>query len=131
MKNLLKYIAIAGVALAAASCEREPLTTHTDEGGVNLAFDLSSVSRAVNAGDFTPDELKVRIYRPEGADSALIRRYTAFEEIPTPLYLVEGDYSIKVEAGDKNNAAFVEEDETARRQKLCYEGWKPFSVAGP
>lgn len=129
MKHLLKYIAIAGVALAAASCEREPLTSNTDEGGVNLAFDLSSVSRAVNAGDFTPEQLKVRIYRPEGADSALIRRYTAFEEIPTPLYLVAGAYSVKVEAGDKNNVAFVEEDETARRQKLCYEGWKPFSVA--
>lgn len=130
MKNLLKYIAIAGVALVAASCEREPLTSHADEGGVNLAFDLSSVSRAVNAGDFTPEQLKVRIYRPEGtADSALIRRYTSFEEIPTPLYLVEGDYSIKVEAGDKNNVAFTEEDETLRRQKLCYEGWKSFAVA--
>lgn len=129
MKNLLKYIAIAGVALMAASCEREPLTSHADEGGVNLAFDLSSVSRAVNAGDFTPEQLKVRIYRPEGADSALIRRYTSFDEIPTPLYLVEGDYSIKVEAGDKNMVAFTEEDETLRRQKLCYEGWKSFAVA--
>lgn len=119
---------LAGVVILTASCEREPLTDEGGEGAVHLAIDLSAETRAVNQSDFTPDPLKVRIYRPEGTDSALIRRYTKMEEIPDPLYLVKGDYSVKVEAGDKENVAFVEEDATARRLKLCYEGWMPFKV---
>ncbi len=129
MKNLLKYMLLAGVVILTASCEREPLTDEGGEGAVNLAIDLSAETRAVNQSDFTPDPLKVRIYRPEGTDSALIRRYTKMEEIPNPLYLVAGNYSVKVEAGDKENVAFVEADEAARKLKLCYEGWNPFTVA--
>ena len=107
MKNWLKYMILAGVAFVAAACEQEPLTEGADKGGVHFAFDLNA-SRAA-AEEFTPEQLKVRIYRPEGADSALIRRYTAMEEIPTPLYLISGDYSVKVEAGDRMRTAFVEE----------------------
>ncbi|MBR5850364.1 MAG: PCMD domain-containing protein [Alistipes sp.] len=127
MKNWLKYMILAGVAFVAAACEQEPLTEGADKGGVHFAFDLNA-SRAA-AEEFTPEQLKVRIYRPEGADSALIRRYTAMEEIPTPLYLISGDYSVKVEAGDRMRTAFVEEDELLRKQKLCYEGWAAFRVA--
>lgn len=131
MKQILKYMLFAGVAMMAASCEREPLMREGGEGAVNFSIDYSAATRAaVNESDFTPDPIKVRIYRPEGsADSALIRRYTALDEIPDPLYLVSGDYSIKVEAGDKNNTAFIEDDADARKLKLCYEGWKSFTVS--
>lgn len=129
MKQILKYMLFAGVAMMAASCEREPLAGIGGEGAVNFSIDYSAATRAVNESDFTPDPVKVRIYRPEGdTDSALIRRYTALDEIPEPLYLVSGNYSIKVEAGDKENVAFVEDDAAARKLKLCYEGWKSFTV---
>lgn len=132
MNNLLKYMLIAGVTLGVVSCEREPLMSGGSEGAVNFSIDYSTTtaSRADDQSDFTPEKLKVRIYRPEGTDDqVLIRRYTSMEEIPTPLYLVAGEYSVLVEAGDKSNAAFVEEDEDARRLKLCYEGRKDFTVA--
>lgn len=132
MKTLLKYMLIAGVTLGVASCEREPLMSGGGEGAVNFSIDYSTTtaSRADDQSDFTPEKLKVRIYRPEGADDqVLIRRYTSMEEIPTPLYLVAGEYSVLVEAGDKSNTAFVEEDEDARKLKLCYEGRKDFTVA--
>lgn len=132
MKNLLKYMLIAGVTLGVASCEREPLMSGGGEGAVNFSIDYSTTtaSRADDQSDFTPEKLKVRIYRPEGTDDqVLIRRYTSMEEIPTPLYLVAGEYSVLVEAGDKSNTAFVEEDEDARKLKLCYEGRKDFTVA--
>lgn len=132
MKQFLKYMLIAGVTLGVASCEREPLMSGGGEGAVNFSIDYSAAtaSRADDQNDFTPEKLKVRIYRPEGADDqVLIRRYTSMEEIPTPLYLVAGEYSVLVEAGDKSNTAFVEEDEDARKLKLCYEGRKDFTVA--
>ena len=80
---------MAGVVLMATACEQE-LSTVAEEGAVNLDINLSSETRAVNGGDFTPEVLKVRIYREDGS---LIRRYTSMEEIPAPLYLVGGNYS--------------------------------------
>lgn len=125
MNKIAKYILMAGVVLMAAACEKEQ--TATGEGGVNFDINLSAETRAVNGGDFTPETLKVRIYREDGA---LIRRYTSMEEIPAPLYLVAGNYSILVEAGDKENTAFADPaDAAALQQSLCYRGEQPFTVS--
>ena len=83
---------MAGVVLMATACEQE-LSTVAEEGAVNFDINLSSETRAVNGGDFTPEVLKVRIYREDGS---LIRRYTSMEEIPAPLYLVGGNYTVLV-----------------------------------
>lgn len=117
---------MAGVALMVAACEKE-LSTVAEEGAVNFDIDLKAQTRAVNGGDFTPEILKVRIYREDGE---LIRRYTSMEEIPAPLYLVAGNYSVLVEAGDKEQTAFVDPaDEAQLQQLLCYRGEQPFTVA--
>lgn len=126
MKQLLKQFILAGVALVAISCDKEPLSEGY-EGAVSFDITMSAETRAVNASDFTPEAIKVRIYREDGA---LIRRYTAMEEIPELLYLVAGNYSVKVEGGNPDNRAFVEPaDPIERKQKLCYLGEKPFTVA--
>ncbi|MBQ3082695.1 MAG: DUF4493 domain-containing protein, partial [Alistipes sp.] len=125
MKKFVKYIFLAGVAFMAAACEQEPETT-ANEGSVSFDIQMSAEARAVNAGDFTPETLKVRIYREDGQ---LIRRYTSMAEIPDYLYLVAGEYSVKVEGGDAKHVAFKEpatEDE--RKQLLCYLGQQPFTV---
>lgn len=110
----------------AASCDKEPLSEGI-EGAVSFDITMSAESRAVNQSDFTPAAVKVRIYRQDGE---LIRRYTSFEEIPDLLYLVAGNYSVKVEGGDPANVAFKEpSDATTRKEMLCYLGEKPFSVA--
>lgn len=117
---------MAGVVLMATACEQE-LSTVAEEGAVNFDINLSSETRAVNGGDFTPEVLKVRIYREDGS---LIRRYTSMEEIPAPLYLVGGNYSVLVEAGDKKNVAFADpQDQAALQQLLCYRGEAPFAVS--
>ena len=126
MKKIFRYILMAGVVLMATACEQE-LSTVAEEGAVNLDINLSSETRAVNGGDFTPEVLKVRIYREDGS---LIRRYTSMEEIPAPLYLVGGNYSVLVEAGDKEHVAFADpQDEAALKQLLCYRGEAPFAVS--
>ena len=89
MNKFVKYIFLAGVALVAAACEQEPISADV-EGSVNFRIQMSSeeAGRAVNASDFTPETLKVRIYREDGQ---LIRRYTSMAEIPEQLYLVAGE----------------------------------------
>ncbi|MBO5686449.1 MAG: DUF4493 domain-containing protein [Alistipes sp.] len=126
MNKFVKYIFLAGVAMLAAACEQEPISADV-EGSVNFRIQMSSEeARAVNAGDFTPETLKVRIYREDGQ---LIRRYTSMAEIPEQLYLVAGEYSVKVEGGDANNTAFKEPaTELERKQLLNYLGQQPFTV---
>ena len=64
---------MAGVVMMATACEKE-LSGEQQEGAVNFDINLKAETRAVNGGDFTPETLKVRIYREDGA---LIRRYTS------------------------------------------------------
>ncbi len=125
MKKFVKYIFLAGVAFMAAACEQEPVS-EGGEGSVRFDIQMSAASRAINQSDFTPEVLKVRIYREDGE---LIRRYTSFDEIPEMLYLVAGEYSVKVEAGNPKNTAFKEPaTEMERKMLLNYLGQQPFTV---
>lgn len=125
MKKIFRYMLMAGVALMAAACEQE--FAPEGVGSVDFDINLAAETRAVNGSDFTPETLKVRIYREDGS---LIRRYTSMEAIPAPMYLVSGAYSILVEAGDQSNTAFVDPNNAAQlKQLLCYEGRKNFTVS--
>lgn len=125
MKKFVKYIFLAGVAFMAAACEQEPVSEGI-EGSVSFDIQMSAASRAINQSDFTPEVLKVRIYREDGE---LIRRYTSFDEIPGLLYLIAGQYSVKVEAGNPKNTAFKEPaTEAERKMLLNYLGQQPFTV---
>lgn len=116
---------MAGVALMAAACEQE--FAPEGVGSVDFDINLAAETRAVNGSDFTPETLKVRIYR---ADGSLIRRYTSMEAIPAPMYLVSGDYSILVEAGDQSNTAFLDPNNADQlKQLLCYKGREDFIVS--
>ena len=118
---------LAGVVALAAACSKDSVATD-DKGAVNFDIQMSSLTRS-NADSFSPETLKVRIYNGEG----LLRRYTSMEEIPSPLYLVAGNYSVKVEAGDTKNTAFkapTGDNATERlKQMLCYYGTQEFTVA--
>ena len=128
MKTIAKYILMAAVVLMATACEKDSILSQ-DEGGVNFDIKMSSGSRTTSTEGsdvFTPEQMRVRIYREDGA---LIRRYTKLGDIPSPLYLVAGSYSVVVDAGNLDNVAF-KEPATAneRKQKLCYAGSSNFTV---
>ncbi|MBR2331362.1 MAG: PCMD domain-containing protein [Alistipes sp.] len=128
MKTIAKYILMAAVVLMATACEKDSILSQY-EGGVNFDIKMSSGSRTTSTEGsdvFTPEQMRVRIYRGDGA---LIRRYTKSSDIPSPLYLVEGSYSVVVDAGNLDNVAF-KEPATAdeRKQKLCYAGSSTFTV---
>ena len=128
MKTITKYILMAAVVLMATACEKDSILSQY-EGGVNFDIKMSAGSRTTSTDGsdvFTPEQMRVRIYRGDGA---LIRRYTKLGDIPSPLYLVEGSYSVVVDAGNLDNVAF-KEPATAdeRKQKLCYAGSSTFTV---
>lgn len=130
MKTISKYILMAGVALMATACDKD--SVETGEGAVSFDIRMSNETRAEVNGvseENLPEYLRVKIYNQEG----LIRRYTSLSDIPNPLYLVAGDYSVKAEAGDKENVAFLQSEVTtsggAISKMLCYESESiPFTV---
>ena len=128
MRNICKQVLLAAVVLMATACEKDSILSQY-EGGVNFDIKMSSGSRTTSTEGsdvFTPEQMRVRIYREDGA---LIRRYTKSSDIPSPLYLVAGSYSVVVDAGNLDNVAF-KEPATAneRKQKLCYAGSSNFTV---
>lgn len=127
MKNIAKYILMAGVALMATACDKD--SVGTGEGAVSFDFRMSSETRAVVDAATLPN-VRVKVYREDGG---LIRRYTSVADIPAPLYLVAGEYSVTAEAGDKENVAFLASDVAADQgvgAMLCYASEaKPFTVA--
>lgn len=130
MKTIAKYILMAGVALMATACDKD--SVEAGEGVVSFDIRMSNETRAEVNGvseENLPEYLRVKIYNQEG----LIRRYTSLSDIPNPLYLVAGDYSVKAEAGDKENVAFLQSEVTtsggAISKMLCYESESiPFTV---
>lgn len=145
---------LAGVAFFATACDKDSLLSD-HEGGVSFNIQMIS-SSTTRAGDTTTENggetggnetpsapagpvispINVRIYRPAttAADdnnyTTLIRRYSALEDIPNPLFLVAGKYQIKVEGGNKSKNKSFKEPETAieRQEKLCYEGYTNFVI---
>ena len=149
---------LAGVAFFATACEKDSLLSGY-EGGVSFNIQMIS-SSTTRAGDDTTENggeaggnetpsapagpvispINVRIYRPtdnnpqinhdDDTYTTLIRRYSSLEDIPNPLFLVAGNYKIKVEGGNKSKNKAFKEPETAieRQEKLCYEGAISFRI---
>lgn len=122
MKKIMKYMLLSLLAWGGTACSKDPAADATGEGSVRFDISMTQMTRS---GE-TPDNVAIRIYR---ADGALIRRYTALDELPSPLYLTAGDYSIRIEAGDPEaNAAFLYTTDEERLAKLYFFAEEPFSV---
>ncbi|MBQ0081277.1 MAG: PCMD domain-containing protein [Alistipes sp.] len=124
MRNIYITLMLVGATLL-SSCVKDTLIQNSlDDGAVTFDVKYSSeMTRAVTESEKT----SVRIYKENGD---LIRYYENDYDMPDPLYLVSGDYSVKVNRGDKkNNKAFVDPKNNTKLAKLlCYEGTAEFSV---
>ena len=96
MKKIF-YIAIMFCAAFTMSCSRDALDVpqfdSATEGLLNISFNLTTKTRAALA-DY--DNVDVKFYKKEGETKSLIRHYTSVKDIPASLYLIEGDYCVKV-----------------------------------
>lgn len=122
MKKIMKYMLLSLLVWGGTACSKDPDAGAAGEGAVRFDIRMAQPTRA----EVTPPEVLIRIYR---ADGALIRRYNSVAEMPSPLYLVAGDYTIRIEAGDPAaNAAFIPATDAERLQKLYFAAEEPFTL---
>lgn len=126
MKTILKYIFLAAVALIVAACQEGLDQISTDEGMGSVSLSISTKEHTRVGNDFTPEELRVRIY---DEDDRLVRIYTEDDVIPEKIALVAGDYTFKVEARDKDHTTkFKGSDVVDYREKIYYIGKEDVTV---
>ncbi len=128
MKNIL-YIFAVVVMMFATACSKED--DHSGQGAVSFALS-SNVLRADsdNLFDALKDKLSFRIYSVankglSNEQETLVRLYTYDEIIgngsnPMKIWLLAGDYRVKVEGGEKSEASFTD---------IYYRGQSDFTVA--
>lgn len=127
MKTILKYIFLAAVALIVAACQKGLDQISTEEGMGSVSLSISTKEHTRVGDDFTPEELRVRIY---DEDDRLVRIYTEDDVIPENIALVAGKYTFKVEARDNDHTTkFKGSDVEDYREKIYYIGEKGVAVA--
>lgn len=120
MKTLSKYILLAAMALIVVACQEGLDQISTDEGMGNVKLNISTNEHTRVGENFTPEELRVRIY-DDG--NRLVRIYTEDDVIPENIALVAGEYTFKVEARDNDHTTkFKGSDVEDDREKIYYIG---------
>ena len=105
MKKIFKYLPLlVGAALLSACTMSDVDETPDDQmGRLRLSLSIGSSRAEYNALDYST----MRVYKIEGGEEKLIRKYQPATEAPGDFYLVAGQYRIKVEAGDQSAATFT------------------------
>ncbi len=123
MKRIINITAIcAACALLIASCAK---STGESVPGMAENEGVLSVNIATSRADIDPDDTFVmRIYQysdtAEGTrEKGLVRKYKALSEVPQYIWLLEGDYCVAVEIGDRAAASF---------DKRFFEGSQDFTI---
>lgn len=121
MKNVKLYIAVLGcIMFSLFSCKKEVGFAEA-EGSLKLSIGVSdkvnvvSRSLASEEQEVLEQNCKIRIYDGE----TLIQKYQGVENVPSEIALVNGNYSVRVTAGDSVAASF---------EQRFFEGKKDFTI---
>ena len=101
MKKIFAILSMA-IAIVACSTEIDPaVELAATEGAMRLgvAFQQSAT---------VDEEVVIKIYKVEGEELNLVRRYTSLNDVPQYLALLAGDYVAKVQVGEKHIVSFDE-----------------------
>ena len=114
--NIMKKIfAILSVAFALVSCstEIEPaVELATNEGAMRLGVALQ---QSISA----EEDVVIKIYKVEGEEQNLVRRYTSLNDVPEHLALLAGNYVAMAQVGEKHIVSF---------DKKYYVGESSFTI---
>lgn len=97
-----KIFAILSMAIAVVACSTE----------IEPAVDLTATEGAMRLGVAMPqsasadESVVIKIYKVEGEEQNLVRRYTSVNDVPEYLALLNGNYVAKVQVGDKQIVSF-------------------------
>ena len=115
MAIMKKIFALLSAVLVLASCSKDidnVVEMNSTEGAMRFGV-------AINADATLSENVVVKIYKVEGEEQNLVRRYNSLTDVPEYLSLLAGDYVAKVQVGDKHIVSFDEK---------YYLGEQPFEV---
>lgn len=122
MKNIKLYIAVLNcIILSLFSCKKDVGLAET-EGSLKLSIGVSEkvnvVSRSLvgEEQEILEQNCKIRIYSGE----TLVQKYQGIDNLPAEIALANGNYSVRVTAGDSVAASF---------EQRFFEGIKEFAIA--
>ena len=102
MSIMKKILALLSMVLVVAACSKDTDTQvemASGEGAVRLGV-------ATKAAVSTDESVVIKIYKVEGEDETLIRRYDSLSDVPEYLSLLTGNYTAKVQVGERCVATF-------------------------
>ena len=127
MKRLLNIL-VCACALAVVSCigdgKVKDSGTNTPSGEKGVL--MLNIATRTEEGDATGRDYVLCIYKNEGSKSTLVRKYDSSKEEmlkPEYIWLLEGNYTAKVESGKVVNASFSNND-------CYYYGEQDFDIVG-
>ncbi len=99
-----KILALLSLVLVVAACSKDidaSVEMATGEGAMRFALAAQS--------DITADDsVVIKIYKVDGEDESLIRRYDSVNDVPDYMSLLAGNYVAKVQVGQKRAVSFDE-----------------------
>ena len=99
-----KIFALLSLVLVVAACSKDidaSVEMATGEGAMRFALAAQS--------DITADDsVVIKIYKVDGEDESLIRRYDSVNDVPDYMSLLAGNYVAKVQVGQKRAVSFDE-----------------------
>ena len=96
-----KLFALLSAVLVVASCSKD-IDTNVEFAGEEGAMRLGLAMPA----EISAEEVVIKVYKVEGEQQQLIRRYDAVSDVPEYLALLAGDYVAKVQIGQKRAVSF-------------------------
>lgn len=102
MSIMKKILAFVSMVLVVAACSKDTETrveVATDGGAMRLSV-------AAQADVMANDSVVIKIYKVEGEEESLIRRYSSLNDVPEYLALLAGDYVAKVQVGEKHAVSY-------------------------
>ena len=126
MKKIFLYGTLLFAVWVMVSCQENEWDEGEGDGYVSLSIDLPSAesTRAISAEEFDP--CAIRIYKTDGAKE-LIRHYHSIKDVPTRLWLKNGNYLVTVTCGDSTVSKPTERVRT-RLQDCCFTGEQAFEI---
>lgn len=115
MSIMKKILAMLSAVLVLASCSNDTDTSIEMASGEGaMRFSVALQSDAIAA-----ENVIVKIYKVEGEELQLIRKYESLNDVPEYLSLLNGEYVAKVQVGEKRIVSFDDK---------YYIGEQPFAI---
>lgn len=104
MSIMKKILAMLSAVLVLASCSNDTDTNVEMAAGQGaMRFSVALQSDAIAA-----ENVIVKIYKVEGEELQLVRRYESIKDVPEYMSLLSGNYVAKVQVGEKRIVSFDE-----------------------